>query len=103
MDITVDRCRAADGSRYVSSYYMADEDVRGMTVMDLLHYLTENVDPTLGYYSHSVCGHGICKRCAVRVNGETVLACTTAVKNYRRLHLSPAGQRPPVRDLVVRL
>lgn len=103
MDITVDRCRAADGSRYVSNYHVADETVRGMTVMDLLRYLSKNVDPTLGYYSHSVCNHGICKRCAVCVNGKTVLACTAAVADYERLHLSPAGQRQPVRDLVVRL
>ncbi len=103
MDITVDRCRAADGSRYVSNYHVAEDAVAGMTVMDLLRYLTENVDPTLGYYSHSVCNHGICKRCAVCVNGETVQACTTAVKIEKQLHLSPAGQRQPVRDLVVRL
>ena len=101
MDITIDRYRAADGSSYVSSYTVETTLVSGMTVMDLLHYLTHEQDPTLGYYDHGVCNHGICKRCLVDVNGTTVLACTTAVRAYEHLHLSPAGHRQVVRDLVV--
>ena len=31
----------------------------GMTVMDLLDYISQNIDPSLGYYRHSVCNHGV--------------------------------------------
>ena len=46
------------------------------TIMDVLNYIFENLDSTLSFYSHSVCDHGICGRCAVKVNGKVKLACT---------------------------
>lgn len=101
MTVTVDRFRPG-AECYVSVYRVEDEVVRDMTIMELLHFISENMDPTLGYFQHSACCHGICRRCALRANGKTVLACTTPVDWTRTLHLAPAGDREPVRDLVVR-
>ncbi len=71
------------------------------TVMDVLDYISEHLDSTLAYYRHSACDHGICGRCAVKVNGKTVLACTTEVGEYAELVLEPrAGQI--VRDIAVK-
>ena len=70
------------------------------TVMDVLDYISEHLDPTLGYYKHSACGHGICGRCLLTVNGKPALACTARVDPAGSLSLAPAPRRRVVRDLV---
>lgn len=89
----------------------ADEDGRistwevrispGMSVMDLLDDITRNIDPTLGYYTHSRCDRGVCARCAVRVNGKTGLACRMPIPPDGDIRIEPAGRGQTVRDLVV--
>jgi fumarate reductase (CoM/CoB) subunit B len=67
------------------SRYDPDEDTKphfelytvnvneGARVLHVLHAIHDQLDPTLAYrYS---CGSGQCGSCAVRVNGEPVLAC----------------------------
>lgn len=47
----------------------------GARVLHVLHAIHDTIDPTLSYrYS---CASGQCGSCAVRVNGEPVLACMT--------------------------
>ena len=71
------------------------------TAMDLLDYIAENLDSSLAYYRHSACDHGICGRCALKINGKVQLACSFEVSSVERLTIEPA--RPEVvRDLVVR-
>lgn len=101
MKILVDRFHPRDQKPYQSEYEIEDYALRGMTVMDLLGYITRNIDPTLGIYNHSVCNHGICKRCVIRINGKPTLACTARVRDYESLHLAPANTTHVVRDLVV--
>jgi len=72
------------------------------TVMDVLDYISLHLDPTLAYYKHSVCNHGICGRCLLRVNGTPKLACTCTVDPDSPLKLEPAANRQCVRDLVTR-
>jgi fumarate reductase (CoM/CoB) subunit B len=51
----------------------------GARVLHVLHAIHDEVDPTLAYrYS---CGSGQCGSCAVRVNGEPVLACMEEARN----------------------
>lgn len=69
------------------------------TVMDVLEYIFDHVDSSLSYYSHSVCNHGICGRCTVKINGKAGLACTTLASG-EDFTLEPAGSRV-VKDLVV--
>lgn len=49
------------------------EYMKGMTVLDVLNYIYENIDATLAY-SYS-CGNGHCGLCGMTVNGKAVLAC----------------------------
>ena len=70
----------------------------GARVLHVLHAIHDTLDPTLSYrYS---CGSGQCGSCAVRVNGEPVLACMEEAQNnitIEPLHLSVK------KDLVVDL
>lgn len=69
------------------------------TVMDLLDYIGDEIDPGLSFYSHSACRQGICGRCAVKVNGKVVLACNTVLTG-QDVVLEPATSRI-VKDLVI--
>jgi len=68
------------------------------TVMDLLRYIAANIDPTLAFYCHSACNHGICGRCALKVNGKVRLACTCLVPDAPVV-LEPKNKKV-VKDLV---
>lgn len=68
------------------------------TVMDLLEYLFEHCDSTLSFFAHSACNHGICGRCAVKINGKVGLACTTLVDGEDIL-LEPVNENV-VKDLM---
>lgn len=71
------------------------------TVMDTLDYISENLDNSLAYYKHSACNHGICGRCALKVNGKVRLACSMELTDEKGLTLEPKNA-DVVRDLVVR-
>ena len=68
--------------------------------MSLLGYLTTHMDPTIAYYHHSVCDHGICGRCTMQVNGKICLACITSVAGMNEVRIAPVPSRTCVRDLV---
>lgn len=70
----------------------------GMTVLDVLDYIYENVDGSLAYYDHAACRHGICGGCALVVTGETCLACQTPV--YGDIIIEPPPKFKIIRDLV---
>lgn len=70
------------------------------TVMDILDEIYENLDHTLAYYKHSTCNQGICGRCAVKLNGRTVLACMEKVdSSLDTITIEPKNGKV-VRDLV---
>lgn len=89
-----------DTSRAWEQEYEVDTTKQSMTVMDVLDYIAKNLDPTLAYYRHSICNHGICGRCVLQVNGKTKLACTERADDYESLSLAPVTSFPVVRDLV---
>lgn len=72
------------------------------SVMDVLDYISLELDPSLAYYRHSACNHGICGRCVLQVNGKTRLACLHIVDPGQPLVLEPAAKRQRVRDLVTK-
>ena len=102
MTVKVNRYDPDTGEKRVDSFEVPTEE-RSMTVMDVLEYIGNNLDPTLGYYKHSVCNHGICGRCSVSVNGNTRLACLELANNYKELNLAPVPNRTLIRDLVTKL
>jgi len=72
---------------------------RGLSVLNVLIYIYENIDPGLGFYSN--CDRGVCGRCTMTINGRSALACTTLVAG--NLELAPLHGRRLVRDLIVEL
>lgn len=70
------------------------------TVMDILDYISLNLDSGLAYYRHSSCNLGSCARCMVKVNGKPVLACAF-VPEGDEITLEPATG-DIVRDLVIK-
>jgi succinate dehydrogenase/fumarate reductase-like Fe-S protein len=70
----------------------------GMTAMDALDYIYQNIDGTLAYYDHAACKLGICARCTGRVNGKAGLLCQIAVSD--NMVIEPVSKKHIVRDLV---
>jgi succinate dehydrogenase/fumarate reductase iron-sulfur protein len=68
-----------------------------MSVLNVLTYIAENLDPTLGFYSS--CRIGKCMGCQVVVNGKVKLACTTPVA--MDMVLEPLRRFKVIKDLVV--
>jgi|GEM_PF-364184 len=87
-----------DDEGYVSKWQVPVQS--GMSVMNLLDDITRNIDPTLGYYTHSRCDRGVCARCAVRVNGTAGLACRMQIPPEGDIQIEPAGRSRTVRDIV---
>lgn len=70
------------------------------TVMDVLDYILRNYDCSLSYYRHSICNHGICGRCLIKVNGKVCLACIHKVSNNDDLLIEPVPNKKIIKDLV---
>jgi len=72
----------------------------GMTVLEGLHYIKENLDQTLAWrYS---CRMGVCGSCGMLINGKPALACNTQILEVARtdLALAPLPNFDIIRDLV---
>ena len=90
MDPSVDR-----EPRY-DAYEVPFEE--GMSAMDVLDYIYQNLDGTLAYYDHAGCSLGICARCTGRVNGKAGLFCQVPVSGD--VILEPASASRVLKDLV---
>ena len=88
----------SDSQPYVMKF---DVPVReGMTVLDGLHYIKDNLDSTLVWrYS---CRMGICGSCGMLLNGRPGLACNTQVLHIAETNLTvgPLPNFEIIRDLV---
>ena len=72
--------------------------LEGMSAMDVLDYIYQNLDSTLAYYDHAACALGICARCTGKINGRPGLFCQTLVRGD--ITLDPHSQKRLIRDLV---
>jgi fumarate reductase iron-sulfur subunit len=70
----------------------------GMSVMNVLDYIYQNLDGTLAYYDHAGCALGICARCNCRINGKAGLFCQVPVSGD--LTIEPISPSRVLRDLV---
>ncbi len=73
--------------------------VKGLTVLDALIYIKENLDPTLSMrYS---CRMASCGSCGMTINGLPRLACYTQVRelNSKVVVVEPLANFPKLRDL----
>ncbi|MBU2548822.1 MAG: L-2-amino-thiazoline-4-carboxylic acid hydrolase [Proteobacteria bacterium] len=72
----------------------------GMSAMDALDYIYQNLDSTLAYYDHAGCALGICGRCTARIDGRPGLLCQTPLAGGD-VELDPLSEDKVLRDLVV--
>lgn len=71
------------------------------TVLDVVSWIQQYVDPTLSY--RFACRVGMCGSCAMMVNGAPRWTCRThvnAVVDRDRVHLAPLRNLPVIKDLV---
>ncbi len=73
---------------------------QGMTVLDGLIYIKENVDNTLSF--RSSCRMGICGSCGMLINNFPMLACHSPVEELKtdRIEVRSLPNFPVIRDLV---
>ncbi|MBA7669354.1 Fumarate reductase iron-sulfur subunit [subsurface metagenome] len=73
---------------------------RGMTVLDGLLYIKENLDSSLTF--RASCRMAICGSCAMLVDNYPHLVCHTQIEEFNtaRLTLKPLPNHPIVKDLV---
>lgn len=77
--------------------------VKGLTVLEGLYYILENLDPTLAF--RSSCRAAICGSCAMHINGQYRLACRTQVSALYSdvITIRPLSHLKILKDLVVDL
>jgi len=87
---------ATDSSGRLEPYTV--EVNEGARILHVLHAIHDHIDPTLSY--RYCCGSGQCGSCAVRMNGEPVLACMEEAQD--NMTIEPLNL-PVKKDLVVDL
>ena len=89
-----------DDESHLETYTVKVND--GARVLHVLHAIHDTIDPTLSYrYS---CASGQCGSCAVRVNGEPVLACMhEATDNSTIEPINLAVKKDLVTDILPKL
>ena len=88
----------SDPEPYLKTYTVPVRE--GMTVLDGLHYIKENLDATLAWrYS---CRMGVCGSCGMLLDGRPTLACNTQILHIAATDLTvgPLPNFDIVRDLV---
>ena len=71
-------------------------------VLDLLHKIKWEQDGTLAF--RRSCAHGICGSCAMKINGQNMLACEALIGNFKdptSIEVEPLESLPVIKDLVV--
>jgi len=84
-----------------SFYQEYDIEIKDETILELLDRV-RNKDRSLTY--RSFCRSSICGTCAIKVNGKTVLACKSKVKDFikdNELIIEPVNRAKVIKDLVV--
>ena len=73
---------------------------KGMTVLDGLIWIKENLDRTVSY--RASCRMGLCGSCGMVINGKPRLACETQILhlNGRKVTVEPLYSFEPLRDVV---
>ena len=91
------KCFKYDSSADKAPYYETYEvPLNGaMSVQDCLLYIRDNLDSSLAFFVN--CRLGFCRRCLVRVNGKSCLACLTEVNGD--FTVEPVLKDKVIRDL----
>jgi succinate dehydrogenase / fumarate reductase, iron-sulfur subunit len=72
---------------------------KGLTVMTLLRYIYEQLDPTIAFRDYQ-CGTAVCNSCSLKINGKVKKACVTEVQPNEKVRIEPRDRTQVIRDLV---
>ncbi len=88
-----------DGENPRMDTFEVDMDTCGPMVLDALIKIKNEMDSTLTF--RRSCREGVCGSCAMNMNGENGLACTTAIdKKAKSIAVTPLPHREVIKDLV---
>ena len=94
-----------DEGPYKEEHKISVDGKGRLTILDALQIIKEREDGGLSF--RCSCRSGICGSCAVRVNGNEALACTTDIleisKRYGKVIIEPLKNLNVIKDLVVDL
>jgi len=71
---------------------------QGMSAMNALDYIYQNLDSTVAYYDHAGCCLGICGKCTAKMNGNPRLLCQTLIEGDTTLE--PVSSSKVIKDIV---
>ncbi len=92
------KIRRFDGSKEYWQRFEVPEK-RGMTVLEGLFYIKENIDSSLAF--RVSCRMGICGSCAMKINGRPRLACETQISALGSvISVEPLENFRVIKDLV---
>jgi succinate dehydrogenase/fumarate reductase iron-sulfur protein len=99
VEFKIHRFDPESNKHYLSAYEVPART--GMTILDALLYIKDNVDGTLTFRHQ--CRMGQCGSCGIVVNGKPVLACYTQVLQLgvSTLEIEPLPNLSVIKDLVV--
>ena len=99
--ITVQVSRGSEKHSEFQTFEVPEQE--NQTVLDLVTYIQEYIDPTLSY--RFACRVGMCGSCGMMVNGEPRWTCRTHVKKVlgssKTIEVGPLRNLPVIKDLVV--
>jgi len=82
---------------YLQQYEVVPEDM-GFLVLDVLLHIKNEIDPSLTF--RRSCREGVCGSCAMNINGQNGLACTSKIPDGN-LTIYPLPHAYVIKDLVV--
>ncbi len=99
IEFKIHRFEPERNRRYLSTYKVPT--FTGMTILDALLYIKDNIDGTLTFRHQ--CRMGQCGSCGIVVNGKPMLACYTQVLQLGvdALEIEALSNLPLIKDLVV--
>jgi succinate dehydrogenase / fumarate reductase iron-sulfur subunit len=75
-------------------------DIKGMTVLEGLFYILEELDSTLAF--RCSCREAVCGSCAMHINGQYRLACKTQISALEQpITVRPLAHMPVIKDMAV--
>ncbi len=86
---------------HFETYRVPNEANKGLTVLDGLNYILENLDGSLAF--RASCRSAVCGSCAMHINGRHGLACNTQVasRNTSEVVIRPLAHVEVEKDLCV--
>ncbi|MEM2689579.1 MAG: 2Fe-2S iron-sulfur cluster-binding protein [Nitrososphaerota archaeon] len=87
-----------DKAPYYKVYTVPVES--SMSVLSLLKYIYEELDPTLAFIGEHLCYKGVCACCVAKVNGKIEKMCMKIVNPGEEVVVEPVDGQPIIRDLM---